>query len=161
MANISRMTKKKLGEILLQANLVTQEQVEEALVDQSQSGELLGEILVRKGYVSEENIAETIAKQFSLPYMSTEQYYSSPEVMDILPLSFMQKYQIVPLDRFGDTLLIAAAGPFDDDILKKIEELTSCRVQIYVCTISDVRNSLERYLTSKKKSPREAVETQW
>lgn len=161
MANISRMTKRKLGEILRQANLVTQEQVEEALVDQSQSGKLLGEILVRKGYVSEENIAETIAKQFALPYISTEQYYSPAELMDLLPVAFMQEYQIVPLDRFADTLIIAAAGPFDDDILKKIEELASCRVQIYVCTISDLRSSLERYLESRKKSPREAVETQW
>ncbi len=161
MVNVSRMSKKKLGEILLQADLITQEQVEEALVEQSQTGELTGEILVRKGYVSEENIAETIAKQFSLPYISTEKYYSPPEVIDLLPVPFMQKNQIVPLDRFGNTLTIAVAGAFDDEILRKVEEMTSCQIQVYVSTISDVRTAIERYLESKKKSSRQAVETQW
>ncbi len=143
MANIHRMTKRKLGEILLHDQLVTKEQVEECLADQAAEGELLGEILVRKGYVSEKDIAETIATQFSFPYLEPDQYYIASDVLSLLPLDFIEQHSVVPIDRFGDTLVIVVAGPLDDNVLREMEQLTGCSVQIFVSTVSEVRKTIE------------------
>jgi hypothetical protein len=121
---MQRMTKRRLGEVLLQERLVTKEQIEEALADQSVTGELLGEILVRKGYVAERNIAETIATQYSFPYLEPDQYYISGDIIHLLPMEIIEKHTVVPLDRFGDILTVVVAGPLDEEVVKEIEQKT-------------------------------------
>jgi len=143
MANIHRMTKRKLGEILIHERLVTQEQVQECLLEQAQSGELLGQVLVRKGYCSEKDIAETIATQFSFPYIEPDQYYIASDVLHLLPMEFVDKHSVIPLDRFDDTLVIVVAGPLEDEVLQEIGQLTGCTVQIFVSTVSEVRKAVE------------------
>lgn len=155
MANVYRMTKRKLGEILLHEQLVTKEQVEECLAEQSAGGELLGEILVRKGYCSEKDIAETIATQFSFPYLEPDQYYISSDVFRLLPMEFIEKHSVIPLDRFGETLVIVVAGPLDDEVLGEIEQMTGCTVQIFVSTMSEVRKTVETLRQDQRRAAAE------
>lgn len=143
MANVQRMTRRKLGEVLLHERLVTKEQIEEALAEQASTGELLGEILVRKGYVSEKDIAETIATQYSLPYLEPAQYYIAGDVLHLLPMEFIEKHFIIPLDRFGKLLTVVVAGPPDEQAIREIEEMTGCQVQIFISTVSEVRKTIE------------------
>ena len=151
---MQRMTKRKLGEVLLQERLVSKEQIEEALADQSVTGELLGEILVRKGYVAERNIAETVATQYSFPYLEPDQYYISGDIIHLLPMEIIEKHSVVPLDRFGDILTVVVAGPLDEDVIKEIEQTTGCRVHIFVSTVSALRKTVE---TLKEGQRRAAV----
>lgn len=151
MVHIQRMTKRKLGEVLLHENLVTKEQIEEALGEQAQTGELLGEILVRKGYVSEKNIAETIATQYSFPYLEPDQYYISSEVVQLLPVEVVDKHSVLPLDRFGDLLTIVVAGPLHEDVLQEIEEITGCQVQIFISTVTAVRKAIEALKDNRRR----------
>jgi len=151
---MQRMTKRRLGEVLLQERLVTKEQIEEALADQAVTGELLGEILVRKGYVAEGNVAETIATQYSFPYLEPDQYYISGDVSLLLPMDIIEKYTVVPLDRLGDILTVVVAGPLDEEVIKEIEQSTGCRVHIFVSTVSAVRKTVE---TLKEGQRRAAV----
>ena len=151
---MQRMTKRRLGEVLLQERLVTKEQIEEALADQSVTGELLGEILVRKGYVAERNIAETIATQYSFPYLEPDQYYISGDIIHLLPMEIIEKHTVVPLDRFGDILTVVVAGPLDEEVVKEIEQKTGARVHIFISTVSAVRKTIE---TLKEGQRRAAV----
>jgi type IV pilus assembly protein PilB len=143
MANLQRMTKRKLGEVLLREQLVTREQVEEALNEQGETGEFLGEILVRKGYVSERDIAETIATQYSFPYLEPDQYYISTDVLQLLPLEFMQRHLVIPLDRFGQILTVVTSGPLDPDVVSEIEQITGCKVQVFISIVSEVRKTID------------------
>jgi type IV pilus assembly protein PilB len=151
---MQRMTKRKLGEVLLQERLVSKEQIEEALADQSVTGELLGEILVRKGYVAERNIAETVATQYSLPYLEPDQYYISGDIIHLLPMELIEKHSVVPLDRFGDILTLVVAGPLDEDVIREIEQRTGCHVHIFVSTVSAVKKTVD---TLKEGQRRAAV----
>ena len=69
MARITRMTKRRLGELLKAEGLLTDEQVRTALDERRKSNLFLSEALVKLGYISEESIAQTIVKQFSLPFV--------------------------------------------------------------------------------------------
>ena len=156
MANIHRMTKRKLGEILLHDQLVTKEQVEECLADQAAEGELLGEILVRKGYVSEKDIAETTnVAQYSFPYLEPDQYYIAGDVLSLLPLEFIEQHSVVPIDCFGQTLVIVVAGPLEDNVLREIEQVTGCSVQIFVSTVSEVRKTIDALKQNQRRAQAE------
>lgn len=153
MANIRRMTKKRLGELLLQEGLISEEQCQEALEEQKKTGELVGEILVRKGYVNESDVARTIATQFSFPYLSVTHYYVSPEMKDLFKLETLEKYCFVPIDRFGDVLGIVIAGLLDQDIIDEIEKHTKSTIQVYVGKVSEVKQIIkERFAGNIEKA---------
>jgi hypothetical protein len=143
MANVHRMTKKRLGELLLQEGVVNNEQLKEALEEQQQTGELIGEILVRKGFVTESDIARTISTQFSFPYISVLNYYIAPDMTEIFPLEMLEKHLFVPIDRFGDVLSIVVAGLLEQDIVSEIEKQSDCSAQVYVGMVSEVKQVIK------------------
>ena len=145
MVNIAKLTKKRLGEILVSEGLVNDEQIQEALKKQSESGELLGEILVRLGYVTESDIARTIATQFSLPYIDASRYSIAKEIVDLVPVDSMTENQFVPLDRIGKTLIIAVSGLLNEKVYEELERKTGCQVQVYVSTAAQVAKAVKQY----------------
>jgi len=138
MADLKRMTRKKLGELLISEGLVTREQVDQALEEQKKSGELLGEILVAEDLVTENDIAATIARQFSVPYMSTDNYEIAEDAYRYIPSELLQKGNFIPLDKFGDILTIIIGELLDQEILTEIETVTRCEIQVFVGISSDV-----------------------
>jgi type IV pilus assembly protein PilB len=143
MGNIRRMTRKRLGELLLQEGLVNEERLEQALEEQQQTGELVGEILVRKGFVTESDVARTISTQFSFPYLSVSRYYIAPEMVKLFSLEEIEKNCFVPIDRFGEVLSIVVAGLLDQDVMDDIEKRTKSTLQIYVGTVSEVKQVIK------------------
>jgi len=143
MANIRRMTKKRLGELLLHEGLISEEQLEGGLEEQKQTGELIGEILVRKGHVNESDVARTISTQFSFPYLAVSHYYIAPEMRDLFTLERLEKNCFVPIDRFGDVLAIVIAGLLDQDVIDEIEKETSSSIQVYVGKVSEVKQTIK------------------
>jgi len=156
MANIRRLTRKKLGEILLAQGLVTTEQVQEVISEQESTGELSGEIFVRWDYASEYDIACAVATQFSTPFIRCSSYKIPRDVMTLIPASFMRRHLIVPVDKFGDTLAVVIAGPIEDDaIVDQLEEMTESNIQVYIGTVSDVKTAIEQIekVTQNKPQP--------
>ena len=145
MAYIPRLVKKKLGEILIEAGLVREQQINEALKQQKGSGDPLGEVLVRMGALKEEDIAYALARQYGLPYIDASRYAIQGEFMTLLPPSLMDQHRMVVLDRIGDFLIIAIAGVIDTDLLDQIEKKTKCQVFLYVSTYSQVREAIKKH----------------
>jgi len=139
------MTKRRLGELLQAEGLVTEEQVRLALDEQRKSNLFLGEALVKLGFVSEEAIAHTIVQQFSLPFVSANQFTIAPDVLQIFCERMYYEYQFIALDKIGKVLLIAGAGLMNHDVLDELERLSGCKVCQFVSTWKDIRGALERY----------------
>ena len=77
--------KARLGEILVQQKLLTQEQLKLALDEQKRSGRKLGRVFIEQGFVTEEEISEALAKQLQIPYINLKYYNIKPEVTQKLP----------------------------------------------------------------------------
>ncbi len=153
MANIRRLTRKRLGEILVAQGVITPEQVREVMAEQKKSGELTGEILVRWNYVSDYDIAAAVATQFSIPFMNCANYQIPHKMMDMLPLGLLQKHLVVPIDRFGDVIALVVAGPLEDsEVVEYIENRCGCTAQLYVSTVSDVKAALAKFADYQEKS---------
>lgn len=142
MVNISKLTRKRLGELLLSEGLVSEDQIAEALRQQQRTGELLGEVLVKLGYVTASDIARTIATQFGMPYIDCSRYYLTKAVIELFPMETLVKHQFVPLDRIGNILIIALSGLMNEQVLSEIERSTGCELQVYVSTWDQVQKAL-------------------
>ena len=91
-ARITRMAKRRLGEMLQVEGLVTEDQIKAAKKEQRESNLFLSEALVKMGLVTEEAIATTIAQQFNLPYLNVDQYKVDEEMLDVFPEAILREY---------------------------------------------------------------------
>lgn len=144
-----RVISKQLGELLLERRLLTREQLEQALILQRDRGGLLGQILIQLSYVTDEQIAQALTTQYGFPYIPVGGYDIDPAMIALIPESVARQYWLVPLDRIGQTLTIAMADPLNQKAIEDIEYLTKCEVQVFIATLSDVRQAIERYYKPK------------
>jgi type IV pilus assembly protein PilB len=138
MAGINRLVKKRLGELLVEQGLLTNEQVQDALRLQHQSGLLFGETLVQNNLITEEKIVGVLVNQFGIPYILPTQYQISRDLLDIFEPAMMRRYQFVPMDSIGSALVIAIAGSLTEDILHEIESQTGCTLQLFLTKMSEI-----------------------
>ena len=139
----TRLTGKKLGELLVEGGLIDDGKLAKSLAEQKGTGELLGEVLVRLGFVSEVDIASTLAKQFALPYISVSQYFVSKAVAAQFDPKMLATHQCVPLDKIGKVVIMAVSGPLEPEVIASFEKATGCEIFLYVSTLSEIEKGLE------------------
>ena len=142
---LKRVISKKLGELLLERKLISEEQLRHALKVQAAKGGLLGEILVTLGYATEESVAQALTAQYGFPYLPLKNYTIDSELLRLIPENVARQYCLVPVDHIGNTLTIAMADPLNPRVLEDIEMLSRCSVQIFVSTGSEVMEAIQRY----------------
>jgi type IV pilus assembly protein PilB len=141
------VSQKKIGELLLQEGLISQEQLSRALEDQSQTGERVGAALIKLGYISEDMLAEFIAKQFHVPQVNLTKLNIPREIVTIIPLDISQKYQAVPFGLMGNTLNVAMADPGNLFVVDDIRFLTRKSVQVHVASESNIKKTISQFHT--------------
>ena len=149
MVNVSRLLKKKLGEILYEEGLLKDEQIKEALDRQKQTGELLGEVLIKLGYVTEKDIVYAISKQFGLPYMDASNYLIDSNSNGVVTPQVMHDRQFIVLDKIGKTIIIAISGVIDNELMQSLEKDSKCSIFLYVSTSSQIQMALKKYYPIK------------
>lgn len=145
MVNIAKITKKRLGELLVSEDLITNEQVEDALKEQKKSNLLLGEALIKLGYVTEFDIAGAISAQFGLPYIDATHYSITKDVFELIPLDIMKQNQLVALDKIGNIINLAVSGPLSEKVFEEIEKKTGCEAYLFVSTASQIRKVIDEH----------------
>jgi len=141
---------KMLGELLVEYDLVTPEQLQMALDDQKKSGGLVGEILVGWGYTTEEAITQVLASQYDIPYIQPSLYEASDEVIRLIPKEFASRHSVVGLDKFGSVLTVAMSNPLNHEAIEKLQEMTQCSVRTFITTYSEIMRSIERHYEFQK-----------
>jgi len=136
---------KRIGEILLERGAINPKQLEKALAHQRDHGGLLGQILIDLGYVTEEEIALALTAQYGFPYLPLDNYDIDDGIMQLIPEPVARQYVLIPIDRIGNALTVAMADPSNVQAIEDIEMLTSCVVQTFVSTPSDIRKAIDRY----------------
>mgnify|MGYP001305441472 CR=1 FL=1 len=126
--------KKKLGRMLIEASLLTEEQLKQALLDQVRSSIKLGQFLIRKGLVSEQLMVKMLSEQLKIEKYHPDKYPLDLSLTQAIPVEYAQKYQIAPLKKKGRLLTICTTDPLDINALDAIEMLTNSEVEPSVCT---------------------------
>lgn len=136
--------RKKLGEILVERKMISEDQLQRALDFQDREGGLLGEILVKLGHVNELDIVHALTVQYGFPYLPLENYELRKEAGDMIPENVARQYNIVPLDIVGNILTIAMSDPLNEKAIEDVEMITKKQIQVFISTITSIQDALGR-----------------
>jgi len=138
----------RLGEMLLKAGLITQDQLQEALALQKSNGGKLGYNLVRLGYVKEEDITSLLSEQYGVPAIHLEHFEIDEAVLKHIPADVAQKFLVIPIERTGATLTVAMADPSNVFALDDIRFITGYQVEPVVASEASIREAIAKYYGS-------------
>ena len=140
-----RLISKQLGELLLERKIINERQLQKAIMIQKEKGGLLGSILVLLGYATEEQIAQALTTQFGFPYLPLTNYDVDAGVVKLIPENVAMQYNLIAIDKIGNSLTIAMSDPLNIHAIEDVELITNCKVQIFVSTQTDIKESIKRY----------------
>jgi type IV pilus assembly protein PilB len=135
----------KLGQLLLNNNLITEEDLKRALEVQAKNGERLGSTLIKLGIISEEQLLNFLSKQYDVPAINLSEYKIDPSITKFIPHDVASKYLIFPVAKVGATLTIAMADPSNIFAIDDIKFMTGYNVEPVVASESAIRAAISEY----------------
>ena len=136
---------RRIGELFVEAGLITKEQLDEALKSQKQSGERLGSVLVRMGLISEDSVTSFLSQQYGVPSINLDDFEIDPGICKLVPLKTATKYEIIPINRVGSTLTVAMADPSNVFAIDDIKFMTGYNVEPVVAPETAIKEAIKRY----------------
>jgi len=141
---MARLEKVRLGDLLVQRKLITQDQLKLALEQQAHSGLKLGRVLVDNAFVTEENISETLAKQLNISYINLKHFHINPELVRLLPESQARRFHAIVLEERNGLLVVGMADPTDLSAADEIAGIVERDIDIAVVTEGQLLESIDR-----------------
>lgn len=139
------LAKKRLGEILVDAKKLREEDLHKALSEQRKYGEKLGNVLIRMGLLSEKEIMETVSKQLGIPIVNLFDANLSEELVRLIPENIAKNHMVIPFERNFSVLSLAMVDPLDINALDEVARFLRMEVSPCIVTRSEMKWALERY----------------
>lgn len=141
------MQMSRLGELLVANNLITREHLARSLEEQKDSsGQLrLGTILIKNGFIAEQDLTSFLSKQYGVPSINLAELEVDPAVIKIIPVDVAQKYQIIPVNRAGSTLIVAMSDPSNIFAVDDIKFMTGYNVEVVVASEAALKASIDKF----------------
>jgi type IV pilus assembly protein PilB len=141
------MQSNRLGEILVKNNLISRDQLGKALEEQKLSGNNLpiGSILINQKVLTEEQLTSFLSKQYGVPSVNLSDYEIDPVIIKTIPSEVAQKYQLLPVNRAGATLIVAVSDPSNLFAIEDIKFMTGYNIEMVVASARDIKASIDKY----------------
>ena len=123
----------RLGEMLVQGGLITEEQLAQVLVEHKRAGMKLGEYLIQQNIVQEPRIIDLISKQLRIKRYHPDDYALDMSLANHLPAEMARRTKIVPMARERNLLLVATTDPLDINALDTVEDITNLEAEPVIC----------------------------
>ena len=130
--------KKRLGEMLVESKLLTEEQLKQALAEQKRAGLKLGQYITRQGLLNENQIVDMLSLQLHIEKYHPDRYPINMDLSRLIPVEMAQKLQVAPLRKKGRLLTVAMTDPLDINALDTIEITANSEVEPVVCTEREI-----------------------
>jgi type IV pilus assembly protein PilB len=140
-----KVVNKKIGEMLIEAEKLTEENLQKALEAQKSTNKRLGEILVEMELVTEEDLIVQLAVQYQYPFINLDNYEIPKDILGLIPKGLALKYFCLPLDRIGNMISFVVSDPGNLYDLKQQESFLNCKMQFFVTTPSLLKKGIEKY----------------
>lgn len=139
------MLRKKIGDILIDLNIITPQQLAEALHEQKTTGKLLGQVLLERGFVSKNDLARALARQVGVPFVEkiTEQMVD-PALLGKVPLKFLRQHTVIPIMYEGQKTIVTE-NPRDLQPLDDLSLLMTGEVVYAVSTDDTITDAINKY----------------
>lgn len=148
---------KRIGELLVEAAVLSQSQLEQALFAQRKDGRKLGHLLIELGLVSEVQLTQTLSRQLSVPWVSLYHVDFSRSLLNLVAREVAEKYSLVPIfvrriRKQGETLYVAMDDPTNDAALEEVARAASLPVKPMIACPSDIRAAIRVYYQGERAS---------
>ena len=136
--------RRKLGEMLVDAGLLSPEQLATALGESAASGTRLGEHLIAQGLVSESDIVRHLASQLGFPYVDLTKETLSTDLSAVYPEALATRYQAVPVKLDGKSLTVAMTDPLNFDAIRDLSFFSGCTVKPVLAGRTAIKNAVDK-----------------
>jgi len=139
-----RRAQRPIGELLKDAGIITEEMITYALTIQRVSRERLGDVLLRLRFTTDTEVARVLARQSGLPYASLNTFVPAPDALAQIPFTVAQKTGLLPIEVLDGHLVVATHDPFNSEIESRISRFTSYPLKLVVAPASRLFRLVQR-----------------
>ena len=137
-------TRKLLGDLLVESNVISDEQLHFAL-SQKRRDEKLGDYLITENLITEQQLIEVLEFQLGIPHVNLNQYSIDPELLQLVPKELAKRTNIMPLKKNKNKLLIAMADPMDYFAIEEVRMATGCQIETSIAAKDDLFRTITKY----------------
>jgi type IV pilus assembly protein PilB len=137
--------KKRLGDMLIDAQKISSEQLSAALEVQKSTGERLGEVLLSKGFLTQEEIIGVLEAQLGIPRIDLRKFKIDQKSVKLVPENLARKHELIAVQNDGVFLTVAMSDPLNYFALDDVKMAAGMDVKPVIATRDDILGSIERY----------------
>lgn len=137
-------SRKRLGDLLVESGLLTDEQLQTTLKEKSFE-QKLGDALLMRGYITEQQLIEVLEFQLGIPHVNLFRYPFDPKLFNVVPKDFAKRNLLVPLKAEGDKLFVAMADPMDYITVDDLRLSTGFHIETAIASKDDILQTISKY----------------
>lgn len=141
---MKQQTRKRLGDLLVEAGLITEDQLQSTLKEKS-SGQKLGDALLQRGYITEQQLIEVLEFQLGIPHISLYRYPFDTKLFSLISKETAKRNRLIPLKKEGDKLFVAMADPMDYFAIDDLRLSTGFQIETAIATKDDILRAINKY----------------
>lgn len=138
----------RMGDLLVAAGAITEEQLQEALALQKEKGQKLGKTLLDEGFISQELLVAVLTQQLGVEFIDLKGCKFDDEVLSLISEDIVMKYNVIPLgfdENNPNVLRVAMADPMDIIAIDDISIVTGCQVEALLAMEDDIQSTIGKY----------------
>jgi len=137
--------KDRITNKLLESRIISQDQLDKALLFQKEKGGKLSQILIDLGFVKQKEFLITLSQDLNIPLINLNKYNVDPAVIEIIPREISRHYHIIPLSKMGPTITVAVADPLNIFAIDDIKSLTGFDVRLVLTDSGSIDAAIEQH----------------
>lgn len=139
------MSSLKIGEILVKQGLLKPDQLSSAIEEQKKSGQKLTSTIVQLGFLKENQILRALEKHYAVPGVDVNSFDIDQSLTPLVPKEVCEKYTLIPLQKAGQTLVVAFSDPSNIMVKEDLRFISRHRIQAVVGTEMSISSAIEKY----------------
>src|SRR5262252_1777877 len=143
----------QLGQMLVESNLLTREQLKMAMDFQKSVGGKLGAIIVKLGFIEDQTLTNFIARQQGIPVVNLDELVVPENLIRKIPKKLIEKHHVVPTRHHDGVLTVATSDPFDYEALEEVQLAVDQRVEMVLAPRSQILRTIHEVLYREPTSP--------
>ncbi|TSI10131.1 GspE/PulE family protein [Lysinibacillus sp. BW-2-10] len=137
-------SRKRLGDLLVDAGAITSEQLDYALTTKT-SDEKIGDFLIKQNFITEQQLIEVLEFQLGIPHVNLNQFTIDPELLHLVPGELAKRAMVMPIRRDRNKLFIAMADPMDYFAIEEVRMATGCQIETSIAAKDDLYRTITKY----------------
>jgi type IV pilus assembly protein PilB len=137
--------RKRIGEMLIEAGKITQEQLEKALAMQKRSGNRLGKILVEMGAITETGLLRVLERSMGIPLIDLSTIRPDKEAVRLVPMSLAERHVVIPIRKKGNRLTVAMLDPTNFFAIDDLRMVTQSEIEPVLAVEADIQRAIDQY----------------